>query len=172
MEHTRTVNVTPGDLHRDGSICRCRRRDWGQRQCRRRTCLRFVFFCHQLRSQCSAAAHVDEFADDEPHDPDSEPEEDTTEANPQDPHEQEESNRDFDSNLFFDGVPKDESEDEVEPWVDYICATHKADDFLTTGGITSWTLGRSRLYWKQARMTALHHDDKDGSRHGSSISWS
>ena len=39
----------------------------------------------------------DEVADDEPHDPDSEPENDTTEANPKDLNEQEESIHDADS---------------------------------------------------------------------------
>ena len=47
--------------------------------------------------KCTVAAHaanVDDVADDEPHDPDSEPEEDTTEANLQDPNKQEKSSND------------------------------------------------------------------------------
>ena len=54
----------------------------------------------------------------EPHDPDSELEEDTTEANP-DPNEQEETSQDADTNPpSFDSVPQDDLEDELEPWVD------------------------------------------------------
>ena len=41
-------------------------------------------------------------------DPGSDQEEDTTEANPQDTNEQEESNQDADSIPSFDSVPKDE----------------------------------------------------------------
>ena len=58
----------------------------------------------------------------------------------------------------FDEVPNDESEDELEPWVDNITrAMRKADDLLVAGGITSWSL---QIYWRQARMTAKHREDR------------
>ena len=53
---------------------------------------------------CLAAAHaanVDKVAGDEPHDPDSESEDDTTEPDLQYPNEQEESSHDADSNPSF-----------------------------------------------------------------------
>ena len=75
------------------------------------------------------AASVDDTADVEPHDPDSEPVEDTTEHNNQDLNEHAESSHDADSNPCFDEITEDNPEDELEPWVDYITrATHKADD--------------------------------------------
>ena len=66
-------------------------------------------------------------ADGELHDPDSEPEDDTTEPS-----------HDADSKSFLDEVPDDEPEDGLEPWVDHIVrATHTADDMLAANGITS-----------------------------------
>ena len=88
----------------------------------------------------SAAAHAvndDEVTNDEPHDPDSKPEEDAIEAIPQGSREQEQSNQNADSNPnpSVDSVPQDELEDELEPWLGYIvCATHKAEDLLAQRG--------------------------------------
>ena len=107
------------------------------------------------------AANVDEVADNEPHDTDIEPEDDTTEANPSDFNEQEESSHDADSHPCFDEVSEDNPEDELEPCVDYITrATHKADDMLAADGITSCIFRQSRIHWKQTRMIAKHHDDR------------
>ena len=39
------------------------------------------------------------------------------------------------------------------------CGTHKADDLLAASGITLWVLRQSRIYCKQARMIAKHHED-------------
>ena len=39
------------------------------------------------------------------------------------------------------------------------CARHQADDLLVASGITSWVLRQSRIFWKQARMIAKHHED-------------
>ena len=61
------------------------------------------------------AADVHRIAYDKPHDPDSEPEDDTTEANLQNLSEQEESSHGVDSNPSFHVVRKDEPEDELEP---------------------------------------------------------
>ena len=54
-------------------------------------------------------------ADDEPHDSDCEPKEDTTVANPQDLSDQDEIVRDGDTTSSFDSVPQDEAEDALEP---------------------------------------------------------
>ena len=43
----------------------------------------------------------------------------------------------------------------MEPWVDY-----KADDLLAANGITSWILRLKRMYWKQVRMIAEHHEGR------------
>ena len=76
------------------------------------------------------AASVDVTADIQPHDPDSEPEDDTTEHNHPDLNEHEESSLDADSNPCFDEISEDKPEDELEPWVDHITrASHKADDW-------------------------------------------
>ena len=92
------------------------------------------------RCKCLAAAHaasVDDTADGEPHDPDIEPEDDTTEPNHQGLNEHEESSRDADSNPSFDEVPNDNPEDELAPGVDkMVRATRKADELLASG-ITS-----------------------------------
>ena len=64
-----------------------------------------------------AAAHdanVDEIADGEAHDFDSDPKHDTTEANPQDL-KREESSHDADSTPSFDDVPNDAPVHELEP---------------------------------------------------------
>ena len=66
------------------------------------------------RSAVAHAANFDEVADGERRDPDSEPEDDTTEPNTQDPNEHEECKQDADRNPSF------ELEDELEPWVDYM----------------------------------------------------
>ena len=42
--------------------------------------------------------------------------------------------------------------DEVHLSVSLSLEWHKADDLLALNGITSWILGRSRIYWKQARV--------------------
>ena len=56
---------------------------------------------------------------------------------------------------------KRQSRRRPEPWVDYtVRATHKVDDLLGASGITSWILRQSRIYWKQARLIAKHHDDR------------
>ena len=70
------------------------------------------------------AASVDVTADAEPHDPNSEQGNDTTEHNNQDPKEHEESSHDADSNRCFDKIPEDSPQDELEPWVDYIKREH------------------------------------------------
>ena len=97
----------------------------------------------------------------EPHDPEGEQEDDTTEPNFQDPNEHEECGHDADSNPSFDEVPHDEPEDELESWVDFkVRATHKADDLLAALGITSWILEKSRIHWKQARMIANQNEGR------------
>ena len=101
------------------------------------------------KGKCLAAAHaasVDDIADGESHDPDIEPEDDTTEPNHQGFNEHEEISHD--SNPCVDEVPHNDPEDELEAWVYYmVCATHKADDLLAVKGITSWILRKSRIYW-------------------------
>ena len=97
-------------------------------------------------------ASVHDAAVAELHDPDSELKKATTEPNPQDPDEHEESSHDADNNPSFDEDPNDEPEDEVEPWVDHkVRATHKAVDLLAANGITSWILRQSGMHWKQAK---------------------
>ena len=86
---------------------------------------------------------------------------DTTEANLQNLSEHDESSHDADSNPCFDEIPEDNPEDELEPWVD--CrerATYKADDLPAANRITSWILRQSQIYWRQARMTAKHYEDR------------
>ena len=61
-----------------------------------------------------ASETVDVTTDAELHDPISEPEDDTTEHNHQDPNEHEESSHDADSNSWFDEIPKDNPEDELD----------------------------------------------------------
>ena len=66
-----------------------------------------------------------------------------------------------DSKTCFDEIPEDNPEDELESWADYIKrATRKADDLLAANRITSWILRQSQLCWRQARMTAKHHEDR------------
>ena len=70
---------------------------------------------------------VDDTADVEPHDPDSEPEDDTAEHNHQIINVHPESSHDADSNLSFDEILIDSPEDELAPWVDCMArATHQA----------------------------------------------
>ena len=98
---------------------------------------------------CAAAqaASVDDTADVDPHDPDSEQEDDTTAHHNQDLNEHEESSHHADSNLCFDQISEDNPEDELEPWVDYTTgATHKADDLLAANGNTWWILRQSQIY--------------------------
>ena len=119
----------------------------------------------QAGSRCTAAqaasASVDVTADAEPHDPDSEQEGDTTEHNNQHLNEHEESSHDADSNPCFDDISDHNPEDEPELWFDYMTrATHKADDLVAAGGITSWILRQSQIHWWQARMIAKHHEDR------------
>ena len=96
----------------------------------RRTMRMIIQTQRKTKTKSPAATHatdVDEVAEDEPHNPDCEQEEDTTEARPQDTNKQEENNQDADSNPSFDSVPRDELEDELKLWVDYMLrATHKA----------------------------------------------
>ena len=49
-----------------------------------------------------------------------------------------------------------------QPWVDYIVRAthHKADDLLAASGITSWILKQSQIYWRHAKGTAKHHEDR------------
>ena len=63
---------------------------------------------------CPAAAHAAS-VDVELHDPNMEPEDDTTEQNRQDLNEHEESSHDADSNAFFDEISHDTPENEQEP---------------------------------------------------------
>ena len=66
-----------------------------------------------------------------------------------------------DSTPCFDEIPEDNPEDELEPWVDYITrATHHADGLLAASGITLWILRQSQIYWRQARTTAKHHEER------------
>ena len=112
-------------------------------------------------STAAHAANVDEAVDREPHDPHSELEEDTIEAKPQDPNDQEASNQDTDSNFSIDSVPQDDAEDGLEPLVDYMVrATNEVDDLCAASGITSWILRQSRTYWRQGRVIAKHHDGR------------
>ena len=94
--------------------------------------------------ECPAAAHaatVDDTADSELHDPDSEPENDTTEPNHQGLNEHGESSHDADSNPSFDEGPNDDPENEPGQWVNCMArATHNAGDLLTVNRITSWIL--------------------------------
>ena len=110
-------------------------------QSTQRRMMRMIVQTNRKTKKHPAAAHaesVDEVAEDEPHDPDCKMKEDTTEANPQDPNEQEESDRDADSNPSFDRMQQDELEDVQETWVDnMVRATHKADDRLAANGIMS-----------------------------------
>ena len=100
----------------------------------------------------AASASVDVTVDAEPHGPDSEQGDDTTEHNNQDPDEHEESSHDADSNPCFDEIPEDSPEDEQEPWVDYMKkATHKANHLLAANRFTSWILRQSWIYWRQAQ---------------------
>ena len=99
------------------------------------------------------AASVDDTADVELHDPDSEAADDTTEHL----NEYEESSHNAESNHCFDSISNDNPED--EQWVDYITrATRRADDLLAASGITSWILSQSQIYWRHARMIATHHE--------------
>ena len=80
---------------------------------------------------------------------------------PEEIDEHEESSHDAESNPCFDEISDDDLEEELEPWVDYtVRATHKADDLLAASRITSWILRQSKVYWKQARMLAEHHEDR------------
>ena len=95
-------------------------------------------------NKCPAAAHasVDGAAEGEPHHPDNEPGDHTTEPHHEDPNEKEECSHDADSHPSFDGAPHDEPDDELEPWAVYrgVQATLQADDLLVASGITSWIL--------------------------------
>ena len=86
--------------------------------------MRMITQTKRISGKCHAAAHaasVDVTADDEPQDPDSELENDSTEPNHQGLIEHEESSHDADSNHFsFDEVPNDDTEGVLEPWVDYM----------------------------------------------------
>ena len=95
------------------------------------------------------------------HTPRTSTEPDTTEADPQDPNQQEESNLDADSNPSFDTVPQDELEDELESCVGFIMrATHKADDLLAANVIASWIFRQNRMYCWQALVIARHHEGR------------
>ena len=108
--------------------------------------------------RCPAAAHaanVNEIVDGEPHDPDSEPKDNTTESHAQD------LNEHADSNPFIDDLPNVQPEDELETWVDYIVrATHQADDLLAAHGISSRIPRQSRIHRKRARMIAKHPEGR------------
>ena len=84
--------------------------------------MRMVIQTKRNTVKCHAVAHaasVDDTADGEPHDPNSEPEEDTTEPNHQGLNEREESSHDADSNPSSDEVSSDIPEFELEPWDHY-----------------------------------------------------
>ena len=73
------------------------------------------------------SANVDDDVDDEPNDPD---------------------------NPSLNSVAQDDeaTEDEREPWIDYMMrATHKADDSTTAIGTKPRISKQSGAYWKQAR---------------------
>ena len=112
----------------------------------------------------SAAAHsvnVDEAVDDEPRDTESVSEEGTSEANPQDPLEKDESNQDADSKSIFRQVPLGHSEHELEPWDYKRCARKpRRRRLVGSSWILSWILGQSWMSWKQAGMIAEHHDGR------------
>ena len=101
------------------------------------------------------AANVDDNADVEDHDPDSELVDDTTEHTTKTSNEHQESSYDADNTPSFDNISGDNPEDELEPLVDGITrATHKADDLSAASGITSWILQPSPMYWRKSRMIA------------------
>ena len=91
-----------------------------------------ILFRKKSRS-CRCAANVDEVAEDEPHDPDCEFEEDTTDIN------KTPTNRPT-LTATCDSVSQDELEDELKSSVAAVRATHQADDLLAAKGITSWIL--------------------------------
>ena len=68
----------------------------------------------------------------EPHDPDSEPLDDTTEHNNQDLDEHEESSHDADSNPCFDESSEDNPADEQEPWVNCITGASRKSGRLVS----------------------------------------
>ena len=117
--------------------------------------------CTETTCKCHAAAHpasVDDTADAEPDDSNSELEDDTTEHNHQDLNSHKEGSHDADSNTSFDEISNHNPEDELGPWVDFIArATRKVDDLIAASGNTSWII---RVYWKQTRMIAKHYDDR------------
>ena len=128
-------------------------------QTTQRRMLRMTMQTKRKAKQGVAAAHaanVDDIADDEAHDPESEPEADTTEANLQDSSEQEEGSYDADCNPSLNSVPQHDetTEDELEPCVEYVVrTTHTADDLLTIFGITPWIARQSRPHWKPNTTT-------------------
>ena len=79
------------------------------------------------------AASVDVTADVEPHDPDSEPVDETTEHINKDLNEHEENSYDVDSNLCYDEISEENAEGELEPWPDYITrARHKSGRLVSS----------------------------------------
>ena len=118
----------------------------------------------KTEKQQVAAAHaasVDDTADGEPQHPDSEPEKDTTEPNRQDLNEQGEKEPRRWQQPFHRRSAKRRTRRRTEAMVDCIVrASHKADGQLAANGITSWILGQSRIYWKQARMMTKQHEGR------------
>ena len=97
----------------------------------------------------SHATSVDDTADGEPHDPDSDLEDDTTEPNPQDLNEQEQSSHDADSNSSFDEVTNEEPEDKLEPRSTAWC------EQLTRQTICWQQMEARRGYHHEGRWTRL-----------------
>ena len=133
-------------------------------QTTQRRMVRIVIQTKRQTGKCAAAAHaagVEDTADVETHDPDSEQGDDTTQHNNQDLNEHEGSSHDADSDPCIDEIPEDNPDDDLEPWVDYmLTATRKADAMLAASGITSWILRQSLIYGRQATMIAKDHEDR------------
>ena len=93
-----------------------------------------------ISNNAALTAKVDDDTNDEPRDPDGEPEEDTTEANPQDPNDKQESRHDLDINPFLASVAQDDeaTEYEPEPWPGW-----------TAHGIKPWIHKQSTTSWKK-----------------------
>ena len=89
-------------------------------QTAQRRMIRVIIQTNRYRGKGHAVAHsasVDDIADGEHHDPDSERVDATTQHHNPDPNEHEESSHDADSNPWFDESSEDYPEDKLERWV-------------------------------------------------------
>ena len=118
-----------------------------------RSCSTHTICTDEEKSHKRSAAEHDEPP--RPH----ESEEDTTEVNPQDATDQQESIHDVDRNPSLNSASQDDetTEDELDTRVgNVVRAIHKADNLLTAKGIKPWM---SKACCKQAGMIAKNHDD-------------